>query len=260
MKTKTHHEQYKAKKPKPSREYIYGINPAFEVVRAGKRHVYEAYLNKAALNQPRMKKLSQYLDKMNIPIQWVDKGRVIDLSGSKEHQGVVLKTKPYPYVPSETLWNRLRILLLDNVEDPHNVGGILRSAEIFGFNTVLLSIKGVPEIYPSVVKVSAGATEFLDIAKDATSNAYVQTAKEKGYQVIALDENGKTDIREIQTKLTEKSLVVIGGEDRSVGQYILNNADIVASIHQKGRINSLNASVAAGIALFVLKSKLIKTD
>ncbi|MFC1569272.1 TrmH family RNA methyltransferase [bacterium] len=238
---------------KPSREYLYGINPAFEVIRAGKRHVFEAYLNKAASKQPRMRKLSQYLERMEIPIQWVDKGRIMELSGSKEHQGVALKTKPYPYHASDSLWDRSRILLLDNVEDPHNVGGILRSAEIFGFQTILLSLKGVPEIYPSVVKVSAGATEFLDIAKDASANHYVQTAKEKGFQIVALDGSGDTDIREVREKLSDKILVVIGGEDRSVGQFILNLADFVVAIQQTGRINSLNASVAAGIALFALQ-------
>jgi 23S rRNA (guanosine2251-2'-O)-methyltransferase len=240
---------------KPGREYIYGINPAFEVVRAGRRHVFEAYLNQAASKQPRMRKLSQYLERMNIPVHWVDKGRVVDLSGSKEHQGVVLKTKPYPYQSSDTLWGRPRVLLLDNVEDPHNVGGILRSAEIFGFHTVLLSLRGVPDIYPSVVKVSAGATEFLDIAKDASANQYMQTARERGYQVVALDSSGNTDIRDVREKLADKILVVIGGEDRSVGQYILNHADFVVAIKQTGRINSLNASVAAGIALFALQNQ-----
>lgn len=240
---------------KPSREYIYGINPVFEVVRAGRRTLYEAYLNQTASKQPRIKKLSQYLERMDIPIQWVDKGRLNELASSRDHQGAVLKAKPYPYQASETFWGRPRILLLDNVEDPHNVGGILRSAEIFGFHTILLSSKGVPDIYPSVVKVSAGATEFLDIAKDASANKYVQSAKEKGYQVIALDGSGETDIQEVCGKLSGNVLVVIGGEDRSVGQFILNQADFVAAIPQKGRINSLNASVAAGIALFALRAK-----
>jgi len=238
---------------KPGREYIYGINPAFETIRAGKRHVYEACLNRSASRQPRMRKLAGYLKRMNIPIQWVDKGRIIELASSKDHQGVVLKTKPYPYHASGDLWGRPRLLLLDNVEDPHNVGGILRSAEIFGFHSVLLSLKGVPEIYPSVVKVSAGATEFLDIAKDASANEYVKTAKEKGYKIIALDAHGEIDVRKILQKCPDKILVVIGGEDRSVGQYILNQADFTAAIPQSGRINSLNASVAAGIALFALQ-------
>ena len=238
---------------KSSREYIYGINPAFEVIRAGKRHVYESYLNRSASEQTRMKKLARYLDRMNIPLNWVEKGRLIDLAGSKDHQGVVLKVKSYPYRASADLWGSHRILLLDNVEDPHNVGGILRSAEIFGFKTVFLSLKGVPDIYPSVVKVSAGATEFLDIAKDASANQYVQEAKERGYQIVALDERGIIDIREVQAHLTPQVMIVIGGEDRSVGQFILNKADFIVAISQRGRINSLNASVAAGIALYMLQ-------
>ncbi len=239
---------------KSSREYIYGINPAFEVVRAGKRHVFEACLNRSTAKQPRMRKLSQYLERMEIPVSLVEKGRLIDLSGSKEHQGVVLKVKSYPYRTSDSLWDSPRILLLDNVEDPHNVGGILRSAEIFGFHSVMLSLKGVPEIYPSVVKVSAGATEFLNIAKDASANHYVQEAKERGFQIIALDGSGETDIRDVREQITGPMLVVIGGEDRSVGQFILNQSDFIASIRQHGRINSLNASVAAGIALFALQA------
>jgi 23S rRNA (guanosine2251-2'-O)-methyltransferase len=237
---------------KRSREYIYGINPAFEVVRAGRRKVYEAYINQAASRQPRIRKLAQYLEKMSIPARWVDKRRLNDLSGNKDHQGVVLKAGVYPYQPSEALWGRPCIVLLDNVEDPHNVGAILRTAEVFGFDTVFLSRKGVPDVYPSVVKVSAGATEFLDIAKDASANAYVRTAQAKGYQVVALDARGSVDIREVGARLKDRFMVVVGGEDSAVGQFIINTADFVVSIGQQGRINSLNASVAAGISLFAL--------
>jgi 23S rRNA (guanosine2251-2'-O)-methyltransferase len=237
---------------KASREYIYGINPAFEVVRAGRRKVYEAYLNQAAARQPRIRKLVRYLEKEHITYQWVTKQRLVDLSGNRDHQGVVLKTRPYPYQPSESLWGRPRILLLDNIEDPHNVGAILRSAEIFGFDTILLSKKGVPEIYPSVVKVSAGATEFLDIAKDASANSYVRSARKSGYQVVALDAGGSVDVTAVRSQLAGRVLLVVGGEDKAVGQYIINNADLVVAIGQRGRINSLNASVAAGIALFAL--------
>ncbi len=241
---------------KPSREYIYGVNPVFEVVRAGRRRVYEAYLNRATAKQPRLRKLAQYLEKSGIPFEFVDKQRLADLSRhSKDHQGVVLKTSPYPYQPSEAIWGRPRVLLLDNVEDPHNVGAILRSAEIFGFGGVLLSSKGVPDVYPSVVKVSAGATEFLEIAKDATANTYVRHARKQGYQVLALDASGKTDVWEVRDRLADRALVVIGGEDSSVGQYILNDADHVVSIGQRGRINSLNASVAAGICLYALSAR-----
>jgi len=141
---------------------------------------------------------------------------------------------------------------LDNVEDPHNVGAILRSAEIFGFHAVLLPLKGVPEIYPSVVKVSAGASEYIHIAKECSANTYIRKARAHGYKVIALDEKGNFDINTLKHEDMDKMLLVIGGEDKSVGQFILNSADRVAYIAQKGKMNSLNASVAAGIAMFAL--------
>jgi 23S rRNA (guanosine2251-2'-O)-methyltransferase len=238
---------------KRTREYIYGLNPAFEVVRAGRRPVYEAWLNTDASDQPRMQKLLQVFKRADIPVQWVEKGRLNDLAGSRDHQGVVIKTRPYPYQNSDTLWSRSRYLVLDNVEDPHNVGGILRSAEIFGFNTVFLSEKNVPDIYPSVVKVSAGATEFLDIAKDRLAEAYVRNAKERGISVLALDEEAGTDIHNVRTKLPAGPLmVVIGGEDMAVSDAVLGLADFRVSIMQHGRIHSLNAAVAAGIALYEL--------
>ena len=238
---------------KPSREYIYGINPAFEVVRAGRRKVYQAFLSQSAIKNPRMLKLETFLDSREIPIEWVEKGRVIDLAQSKDAQGVVLKTGTYPYATLDDLLGKERILLLDNVEDPHNVGAILRSAEIFGFHHVLLTKRGTPDIYPSVVKVSAGATEFLQICKEQSSVRYAQAALEAGYTVAALDAGGSATLESIAEAEIDRLLLVIGGEDKAVGQYILNHAQYVASIPQQGHINSLNAGVAAAIAMYALR-------
>lgn len=237
---------------KPSREYIYGINPCFEVIRAGRRNVYEAFLNQSIRNNPRLKKLVELLERKDIPVKWVEKGRLFDLSRSAEHQGAVIKAEPYWYVDHEPLFADSKLLLLDNVEDPHNVGGILRSAEVFGFNSVLLPTKGVPEIYPSIVKVSTGATEFMQIARSRAANQYVKKALEEGYTIAALDAKGDTLLHDIQPNSIDKLLLVIGGEDKSVGQFILNEAQLVVRIPQVGRINSLNASVAAGIAMHAM--------
>ena len=234
---------------KPSREYVYGINPCFEVLRAGRRKVYEAFLNQSIRNNPRLRKLVELLERKGVPVNWVEKGRLIDLSKSREHQGAVIKASPYWYADYEPLYADKKVLLLDNVEDPHNVGGILRSAEVFGFNSVFLPIKGVPEVYPSIVKVSAGASEFMQIARARSANQYVKRALEEGFTIAALDAKGTTSLDDIQPGSIDKLLLVIGGEDKSVGQFILNEAQIVLRIPQVGRINSLNASVAAGIAM-----------
>ncbi len=240
-------------KDRPSHEYIYGLNPCFEVLRGGRRNVKEAFISKDTYDSARTKKLISLLDSREVKITVVDKDRLFQLSKTKEHQGSVLKCSPYPYVKFESLLSSKRILLLDNVEDPHNVGAIIRSAEIFGFDSIMLPLKGVPDVYPSVVKVSAGATEHLNIARDSNSTTYAKRAKNEGYKILSLDGSGTTDIKSLTLKeLPDKFMLVIGGEGKAVGQYILNISDYIVSIEQHGEINSLNASVAAGIAMFTL--------
>jgi 23S rRNA (guanosine2251-2'-O)-methyltransferase len=235
---------------KPRWEYVYGINPCFEVLRGGRRKVHEAFIADNATENARIKKLARYLADKGIPVESVGRDRLFQLSKSTEHQGAVIRCEPYPYVELDDVFTADKILLLDNVEDPHNVGAILRSAEIFGFHDILLPLKGVPEIYPSIVKVSAGATEHLKIVRSENANAYVKKAKSEGRMVVALDEEGAIDLSEAVAQQRGPLLLVIGGEGKSVGQFIIMNADIVAKIPQAGRINSLNASVAAGIAMY----------
>lgn len=240
-----------------SKEFLYGLNPVFEALRAGRRVFHSAYLSESSAQSGRQRKLKERLDSAGIPIEWTDKGRLHQLCGAREHQGVVVRTSLYPYLRYEEIFERrpARIMLLDNVEDPHNVGAILRSAEIFGFDHVLLPNKGVPDVYPSVVKVSAGAAEFMQITKDCSANRYVRIAKDQGYTVAALDAKGKTGLADFAAQAPEHLLLVIGGEDKSVGQFILNLADHVLSVPQAGRVNSLNASVAAGIAMYELRPR-----
>ncbi len=234
-------------------EYIYGLNPAFEVLRGGRREVLGAFINEGSAESPRMKKLAGLLERNGVPIERVDKNRVFQLAGTKDHQGVVLKVRPYPYVAFEELLTADRLLLLDNVEDPHNAGAIIRCADCFGFGAILLPLKGTPDIYPSVVKVSAGATEHLSIAREMNANRYCRRVREAGYKIAALDAGGTAALEEFDPG-GDRWLLVIGGEAKSVGQYILNEADAVLRIDMHGRINSLNASVAAGIAMHAFRA------
>jgi len=233
------------------KEFVYGLNPAFEIAKSGKRKIYKVFT--ADSNNPKVNKLINILKSLSVPVQKLDKGRLFNLVNTKNHQGVVLETEKYPYVNFKNLFEEKKLLLLDNIEDPHNLGAILRSAEIFGFKNVLLPSKGSSEIYPSVVKVSSGATEHLNISRDMTANGYIKKAQEYGYKIIALDENGKIEISDFKEQLRDEYFVlVIGGEDKSVGQFIINNANYVVKMRQMGQVNSLNASVAAGIAMYFL--------
>ncbi len=234
-------------------EYIYGVNPAFELVRGAKRHAYGAWINKSAAASPRLKKLTAFLEKNGVSVEMVEKGRLFDMCRSHDHQGVVVATDGYPYADMDEILGHKRLLLLDNIEDPHNVGAVLRTAEVFGYGAVCLPARGVPGVYPSVVKVSAGASEHLAIAHHRSANQFARQAVEAGYVILALDGKGDTALSVAVEMKLEKFMLVVGGEDKAVGQFILNMADYVVRIEQSGRIDSLNASVSAAIALHSLR-------
>ena len=234
-------------------EYVYGINPAFELMKAKRREIIKVFFSDSAKNNVRIKRLHELCVRRGLPYEWREKGEIINISQSKDHQGVVICASSYPYVSHEDIGQTSRLLLLDNLEDPQNLGAILRSAESFGFREVLLPLKGTPGVYPSVVKASAGASEHLSIVQDRNANQYLKMAKELGYVVAALDGAGTVELDQVAKNPPEKLLLVIGGEDKGVGQFILNEADFVIKIPQLGRINSLNASAAAGIAMYALR-------
>lgn len=236
-----------------SMEVLYGINPVLEALLAGRRRFGRALLETSAASAPRMKRLVSAFARAGVPVETADRGRLFQACKTKEHQGVALEAGPYPYVPAEQLLGRPRLLLPDNIEDPQNLGAILRSAEVFGWTGVMLPDKGVPFVYPSVVKASAGAAEHLCISRDRAANACLRLLLEHKYTVIAIDEDGREDFDALAAgRLAGPVALVVGGEHRSVGQFILNSAHHVAAIRQRGRIGSLNASVAAGIAMHAL--------
>ena len=235
-----------------TQDFLYGVNPAFEAIRAGRRQILRLYLQADFVRNPRLKKLHEFATSRGITIELVDRGALFNFCQSREHQGCVLQVGSFPYSPFAELLQEKRLLLLDKIEDPHNVGAIARSAEALGWNNLLLPRRGAPLLLPSVVKAAAGASEFLNVAVNCSSNQYVKIALEAGYQVLALDGAGKTMLEEIAAMQLDKMLLVVGGENAGVGQFILNNAHYIAAIRQKGKINSLNASVAAALALYLL--------
>ena len=235
-------------------DFLYGINPVVESLRAGRREFYRAWLQ-AGSRHPRLSRIEHQLERLQIPWQKTEKGRLIDRCKSREHQGIVLECSRYPMADEAHAFVSPRLVMVDNVEDPHNLGAILRSAEGFGFTTVLLPLKGVPGVYPSVIKASAGAAEHLQVIQSRTPAGYLRGAQEAGYCVLALDRKGDTTLEAARALPKQPTLLVVGGEDRGVGQFVLNQADAVIAIRQQGKINSLNASVAAGVAMHALANQ-----
>jgi 23S rRNA (guanosine2251-2'-O)-methyltransferase len=231
-------------------EALYGTHAVLEALRAQKRNAVELQLDENAPRE-RFQPLIRAANDYGVRVHTCSKHELFESCGSKQHQGAVLITTSYPYSPlTDEVFTRPRLLLLDNIEDPRNAGAILRSAHLFGFNTILLPLKGGAGIYASVVKTSAGASEHLDIIQAANSTKYFQRARKAGYRTVALDARGDTVLSEIPVDDSRPLFMILGGEDKRIGQFILNESEIVARIPQQGNINSLNASVAAGIALY----------
>lgn len=231
-------------------EALYGIHPVQEALRAGRRRVESVWVDVKAPGS-RFRSIRDLAARAGVPVREATKQELFDHCGTRHHQGVVLRAAPFPHTPLEDgVFERERLLLLDNIEDPRNAGAILRSADLFGFHTVLMPRKGGSGVYPSVVKTSAGASEHLDIVRDANTPAYFKRARKAGYRTVVMDMHGDTELHQIPPLPGRPLLLVLGGEDKRVGQYLLNEADVVARIPQHGHVNSLNASVAAGIALY----------
>lgn len=234
-------------------EFLYGINPVTEAVLAARREISRICCAQGTENNPRMRRIVSEARRRSIPLSWQSRAEITQLAGSRENQGVVAECAPFPYTPFADMLGAPRMVLLDNIEDPHNIGAIMRTAEVLGWKNVLLPRRGAALVLPSVAKSAAGGCEYLNIAVNCSSNQYVKIAQENGYKIAALDGAGKAAFQDIRNDAPEKLLLVIGGEDSGVGQFILMNADYVTAIEQSGNINSLNASVAAALAMYALK-------
>ncbi len=230
-------------------EYVHGIHPVLELLGAGRRTIRRAWLAERDASGGRLGALRSAFEKKQLTVASADRETLRRLCGSAEHQGVVVETDAYPYVEVETLESLDRLVLLDNVEDPQNVGAVLRSALFFGWRGVLLSVRGVPGVYPSVVKASAGASEHLMITRDRSANRYLRWLRDHDYTVAVLDAAGTTTPETLAAQGICRLVLVLGGEYRGVGHYIRMNADYTVGIAGRGPVTSLNASVAAGIVL-----------
>lgn len=229
---------------------LYGLHPVLEALKANRRSVQDLLVDEKAPSD-RFREIRRMAESRSVAVHLCSKHDLFEACGSRQHQGVVLICSPFPYTLfSDEVFEEPRLLMLDNLEDPRNTGAILRSADLFGFHTVLLPKKGGAGVYPSVVKTSAGASEHLRVVRDANSTTYFKRAASAGYRTVALDAAGSTPLSDIPAQDGRPLFLILGGEDKRIGQYILNSADVIARIPQDGHVNSLNASVAAGIALF----------
>lgn len=175
------------------------------------------------------------------------------LVGNVNHQGVVALCDEYKYLTLKQLIAKLEnkenplIVLLDGLEDPHNLGAILRSVDAFGADGVIIGANRQVRLNATVAKVSTGAIEYVDVAMVTNLNQAIKELKEAGYWVVASDGEAKQDYREIDYNM--KTVLIVGSEGFGVSQLLLKNSDFIVKIPMVGHVNSLNASVACALFL-----------
>ena len=225
---------------------IYGKNPVIEAIRAKK--ALKVFLVSNFSDQ----KILNLIKDNHLNITYINPNEM-DKMCNGVHQGVAAELKPYQTVSLDEIIykakNRTRkiIVMLDGIEDPHNLGAILRSADVFEASGIILPKHNSVSLNATVAKTSAGAINYIPVAVVNNLNQAIKTLKEEGYWIVSTD--GSAEISYSSIKYDFPVVVVIGSEGKGVSPLVLKNSDYVVKIPQFGHVNSLNASVAAGILL-----------
>ena len=192
--------------------------------------------------------------KKNIRVQFVDRKVLDKESEERRHQGVIAFTTDYEYssLPEILQGESSLVILCDGIEDVHNLGSIIRVAECAGADGVVIPSNNSASVTEAVIRISAGAANHMKVAKVTSINRAIDELKAAGFWIYALEADGK-DIYE--TDFSGDVALVIGGEDSGVKRLTREKCDFCVSLPLRGKVNSLNASVALGIAVYEVKRR-----
>lgn len=231
---------------------IYGRNPVREAFRAGK--TAEKIFFVKGERDARLSALFSEAKEKGVTVEYVDRAVMDKLTGGGNHQGIAARVTDFSYCSTEDIVARakergesLLVVLLDGITDPHNFGAIVRSAECFGAHGIVIPARRSVGVTDTVVKVASGATEHMLIAKVTNLNDVIREFKQRNIWVYACDFGGQTPC---STDLTGDVALIVGSEGTGVHRLTRELADGVITIPEYGKINSLNASVAAGVVLY----------
>lgn len=242
-------------------EQIEGRNAVLEAFRSGKC-VDKLFILDGCQDGP-VRTIAREARKTDTIINYVSKERLDQLSETRAHQGVIAQVAAYEYSTVEEILARAEekgeppfLILLDNVEDPHNLGAIIRTANLAGAHGVIIPKRRAVGLTSTVAKTSAGAINYTPVAKVTNIVRTIEQLKEKGIWFVCADMGGETMY---DLDLTGPMGLVIGNEGEGVSRLVREACDFTASIPMKGDIDSLNASVAAGVLAYeIVRQRLAK--
>ncbi len=237
------------------REQIEGRNPVMEALLAGR--TIDRLLVAEGTAPAFLEKLKALAGQRNVRIELVDRARLDGLARSRAHQGVLALAPTRTYADVHDILTRATqtdpalVVALDGVEDPQNLGAIVRSCDAAGAHGVVLTERRSAPLGPGAVKASAGAVEHVPVARVVNLTRTLEELKEAGLWVYGTDGQGDRVYSEVD--LTGPAVIVIGGEGRGLSRLVKERCDFLLRIPMFGRVNSLNASAAAAVILFEVR-------
>jgi 23S rRNA (guanosine2251-2'-O)-methyltransferase len=233
-------------------EKLAGVNSIMEALR-GKRRVHKIFIQEGRGGK-RIEELLQMARKKGIYFQYVDKQRLDGMYTIANHQGVVAQVDSYEYSSMDEILEQAAlegkepfILILDGIEDPQNLGSIIRTAECAGIHGIIIPQHNSSEVTGAVARASAGAVEHMRIARETNLVNCIKSLKDKGLWVVGADMEGR---EYYGCQMPSPTALVIGGEGTGIRRLVRQNCDLLVSIPMLGSISSLNASVAAGLIIY----------
>ena len=235
-------------------DIIEGRNPVIEALKSG-RPLNKILLARDSGKHSTVAEILYLSRSRGIPIEYVTKSIIDRLSITRAHQGVIAYVAAREYIALEDLItiskerNELPLYcILDGIEDPHNLGAIIRTAEASGVHGVIIRSRRAVGLTAAVAKASAGAVEYLPVAKVSNISQAIETLKKSNIWVIGIDPAGEIDYSKVDFHLP--TAIVIGSEGKGLADLVKKRCDYLVSIPMRGRITSLNASIAAALVMY----------
>ena len=234
------------------RELLYGLQPVCAALRYRKREFSELFIKIGKNNSGRISEIRKLAEEIGLPVNEVPGNRLKEMCPDSVHQGVVLRCSVLPFSTTSDLSLTLKgelplIVVLDQIEDPHNLGVIIRTCGFFNVNAVVLSKDHTCGLTPVVSKSSSGVSEWLTVISTTNLTRFLQKQKTEGYWIVGLAEESNQSLSKL---VRDKPLIlVLGNEGRGVRPLIRKQCDWLVSITGNPQVSSLNVSNAAAIAL-----------
>jgi len=237
------------------KEFLYSRNAVYESLRARRRNIFHIQIAEGAQVRGRITDILLLADQQKVRVERVPKTRLDKIH--PDHQGVVAEVSSYSYADLVDILDQARaqnepplILILDSLQDPQNLGSLLRTAEATGVHGVVIPLAHTAEVTPAVVNASSGACEYLRITRSNLALA-IDILKTENVWIVGLDQNGERIGERTQRHLQGALGLVVGSEGEGIRQLVRSKCDVLLGLPMRGQVGSLNAAAAGSVALYL---------